>query len=258
MIAPRTMFGTTLATALLLAAGCGGGSAPKPPKLEPAAEFRQQMGLAESYFKAGRTSEAIDIAEKAANSNPGNAPAWNFHGQLCFVAGRLPAAEQSFRKALAVDPFLSDAQNNLGAVLDRTGRKAEAEEAYRKALADPTYTTPEKVHLNLGLLFASQGRDDDAVAEMRKAVELDPKFYQGHYELASLLDRTGRLDEAVRLYEVAAPGYRTDGSYHYRLGLACFRLKRTDEARKHLERVLEVAPGSENAAKADDLLKLMR
>lgn len=259
MIAAKPMLRVALGAVLLTGFGCGGGdTAKKPPKLDPQQEFRQQMGLAESYFKAGRTSEAIEVAEKAATANPGNAAAWNFHGQLCFVAGRLPAAEQSFRKALAIDPYLSDAQNNLGAVLDRTGRKTEAEEAYRKAIADPTYPTPEKVYLNLGLLFASQGRDDDAVAEMRRAVELNPKFYQGHYELASLLDRTGRLDEAVRLYEVASPEYRNDGTYHYRLGLAYFRLKRNDDARRHLEKVLEVAPGSENAAKSDDLLKLMR
>lgn len=259
MIGRRRIHAAALAAAFLFGAGCGGASAAKkPPKREPGAELREQMGLAESYVKAGRTTEAIEIAEKAAAANPGNAAVWNFHGQLCFMAGRLPAAEQSFRKALALDPYLADAHNNLGAVLDRSGRKAEAEEAYRKALADPTYPTPEKVHLNLGLLFASQGRDEEAVAEMRRAVEYNPKFYQGHYELASLLDRTGRLDEAVRLYEVAAPEYREDGTYQYRLGLAYFRLKRPDDARKHLEKVLAVAPGSENAAKADDLLKLLR
>lgn len=245
-----------LLTAAWLLTACGGH---KPPasKPDPDRDLQQTIRMADSYFRNGRASEAIDMLEEATKRFPQNAQLVNYHGQLCLLAGRLPQAEESFRKALAIDPYLTDAHNNLGAVLDKTGKKTEAEEEFRKALADPTYASPQNVHLNLGLLYASQERNEDAVREMRKAVEIDPKFYRGQFELASLLDKLGQLDEAVRLYEVAAPAYRQDGSYQYRVGLAYFRLDRKDQAKAHLEKVLEIAPGSESAAKAGDLLRMI-
>ena len=246
-------------TLVLAAAGCGGGSAArKPAAQDPDSQLAHSVRLAESYYRAGRISEALAILEKAIEENPQRADVRNYYGQMSFVAGRLPQAEAALRRAVELDPYLADAHNNLGAVLDRTGRKDEAEAEFRKALEDPTYTTPEKARLNLGLLYASQGRDEEAIRELRRAVEVNPKFYRGHYELASLLDKTGRAEEAARIYEVAAPEYKNDGEYQYRLGFLYFRMNDADKARLHLSRVLEVAPGSENAARADELLKLIR
>jgi len=119
------------------------------------------------------------------------------------------------------------------------------------------YPTPEKVHLNLGLLYLSQGRQDEAIAEFRRGVEINPKFWRGHYELASALDKAGRLDEAISEYEVAVPDYKGNAEYHYRLGLAYMKDQQAPKAREHLSRCQELAPGSENASKALDLLKMI-
>ena len=242
---------------ILSALACTSGTAKKPAPKDPDSDLAQSVRLAESYYTAGRVSEALTILEKAIVAHPQRADVRNYYGQMSFVAGRLTQAETALRKAIELDPYLADAHNNLGAVLDRLGRKDEAEKEFRKALEDPTYTTPEKVHLNLGTLYASQGRDDDAIAELRRSVEANPKFYRGHYELASLLDKTGRSDEALRIYQVAAPEYKNDGEYNYRIGFLYFRTNQPEKARTYLARVLEVAPGSENAAKAGDLLKLI-
>jgi len=45
--------------------------------------------------------------------------------------------------------------------------------------------------------------------------------------------------------------------FHYRLGFAYFRLNDPAKARVHLARVVDLAPGSESAAKSSDLLKLI-
>jgi type IV pilus biogenesis/stability protein PilW len=243
----------------LASAGCGGGAGvKKPASQDPDSAVAQAVRTAESYYTAGRVSEALAFLEAAMEAAPARADLRNYYGQMSFVAGRLEQAETALRRALELDPYLADAHNNLGAVLDRIGRKDEAEAEFRKALEDPTYTTPEKARLNIGLLYASQGRDDEAILELRRAVEANPKFYRGHFELASLLDKTGRAEEAVRIYGVAAPQYKNDGEYHYRLGFLYFRMNQPEQARAHLMRVLDVAPGSENAAKAGDLLKLIR
>ena len=249
----------SVASVLLLAgllAGCS--SKPPEPKPDPMADMANKIRMAQAYLTSGRTKEALDELDKAIAAAPDNAGLRNYYGQVCFMTGKNDAAEAAFRKALEIDPELADAHNNLGALYDRMGRKNEAEKEYRLALAVPAYPTPEKVHLNLGFLYASQGRDEEAIHEYRKAVELVPKYYQAHFELASMLDKTGRIEEAVREYEVAAPGYGTSGDYYYRLGFGYFRLGDKFKARENLTRVIEISPGSEAAAKSDDLLRVMR
>ena len=134
--------------------------------------------------------------------------------------------------------------------LDRKGLDVEAGQMV-------TLAFPEQVYLNRGLLYASQGRTEEAIEDLRRAVELNPKFYRGHFELASALDRLGNVQEAAREYEVATPGYRNVGELHYRLGFAYFRLGQHLEARESLNRAIAVAPGSPSAAQADELLRLI-
>jgi len=252
----RPTIAALAAAAILLVAGCGGGAA-KPEQTDPTAGPLGKLRLAQSYVRAGRSGEALAVAKEAVDQAPGDATVWHGYGQICFLLGRFELAEAAFVRVLEIDPYMTDARNFLGAVYDQTGRKDEAEREFRKALEDPAYPSPENVCLNLGLLYGSQGRDDEAIASLRRAVEIEPKFYRAHFELASLLDRTGRLDEAVREYEVAEPGFRNDGTFHYRLGMAYLRIDREEEARVHLARVLELSPGSENAAKAGEILSMV-
>jgi len=231
--------------------------APKTKPKDPASETATNVRLAESYYAAGKVNEALGILEKAAASQPGNAPLRNYYGQLCFLAGRNAEAEASFTKALELDPHLTDARNNLGALYDATGRKDQAEKEFLRVLADQTYGSPEKAHLNLGILYLSQGRQDEAVKQLRRAVEINPKYWRGHFELASVLDKAGHIEEAAREYEVAAPDYKGNGEYHYRIGLAYMKLNESSKAREHFARCQELSPGSESASKAYDLMKML-
>ena len=240
----------------LIAAGCGGGKKPaevKAPQLNPSQKVRQ----AQSLMNAGKFNEALAALQEAIDAEPDNALMRNFQGQMLFIAGRYDDAEPALRKALELDPHLTDVHNNLGALYDAQGLKTEAEAQYRLALADPAYRTPEKTYLNLGVLYSSQLRDREAIEVLRKAVEIDPEYYQAHFELASVLERLGELDEAVREYEVAGPAYHRDGRYFYRLGLAYFRMGLKHEARENLTRAVALSPGSPSAAQADDLLELI-
>ncbi len=252
----KLLSGTAVLVLAWVLVGCAARTA--APKKDPEVETANKIRMAQAYLQAGRTREALDVLDQAVRAEPNNAGLRNFYGQVCFMTGRNEAAESALRTALVLDPDLADAHNNLGALYDRMGRKDEADREYHAALASPAYPTPEKVRLNLGLLYSSQGRDEEAIHEYRKAVELSPKYYQAHFELAALLDRTGRLDEAVREYEVAAPGYSSSGDYFYRLGFGYFRIGDRSRAREKLTRAIEISPGSEAAAKSDELLKVLR
>jgi len=240
---------------VLLVVTCG---APAKKEHQPAElTSSQHIRMAESMLTAGRVDDALAEVDKAIALEPENAQFYVHRGRLCFEGGRLDDAELAFIKALEIDPHLTDAHNFLGAVLNEEGRTDEAEREFRTVLDDPAYPTPEKGYFNLGQLYASQGRDVEAIDNLRRAVEINTKYYAAHFQLASVLDKTGKLEEAASEYEVAGPGYRASGDYHYQLGFVYFRLGRRDPARDSLRRAIEVAPGSRSAAKAGDLLKML-
>jgi len=248
--------GGVLALVLTVAVGCGPDAETKrPPEKEP--DALHSVRMAQSLFRAGRVSEALAALDEGIAREPDNASLHSYYGLLCLQSGRLESAVGACQRALEIDPHLTDAHNVLGTVYVELGRFADAEQQFQQALEDSAYPTPEKVYLNLGLLYDSQGRDREAVESFRKSVGIDPQYYKAHFHLASTLDRIGNLVEAAREYEVAEPAFQNDGEYWYRRGFTYYRLGHAGRALESLHHVRIVAPGSESAARADELLALM-
>lgn len=248
--------GGALAAVMALAAACGGSA--KPAKDHPAQhDAAHSMRMADSLFRGGRVSEALATLREAIERFPDDATLHHTYGSYCLRAARLDEAEVAFRRALEIDPYLTDAHNMLGVVYLQRKDYGHAEREFEQALADPAYPTPQLTYLNLGLLYDEQGRHTEALTAIRRSVGIDPKFFKAHFHLASLLDRVGELVEAAREYEVAEPGFRSDGEYWYRRGLTYYRLGEADKARDCLLRVRAIAPGSESAARADEILDVL-
>jgi Tfp pilus assembly protein PilF len=244
----------TIVIGVALAAGCGGNkAAKKSEELSP----RKKELMAHSMMNANRVGEALRLIDEAVAADPDNPQMHASRGMILVRAGSFGEAEGSFHKVLELDPYHTDAHNFLGVIYNELGRKGEAEEHYRIALADPAYASREKVHFNLGLLYASQGMNEEAIDSFRTAVEIDPKYYRAHYELASILDRIDKTTEAVAEYEVARPAFDGVSEFHYRLGLAYYRLGESQKARECLTRVISLSPGSKSAVQADEMLKVI-
>jgi len=94
----------------------------------------------------------------------------------------------------------------------------------------------------LGNFYQRQGRFDEAEAQLRVALILDPKFAPGYVNLADLL-RTQQHDEQAE--QVLRDGLRQSpgaAALHYALGLTLVRLGRHADALTELERAAKFAP----------------
>ncbi len=243
---------------LMLLAGCGGSSArQEADKTIQSMDPESRVQLARSYFNGGKTGDAMRVLEEGIKEYPQSVSIWNYFGQLSFLTGNLEVAEEALREVLRLNPFMTDAHNTLGAVYQEMGRYNLAEQEYRLTMEDRSYGTPEKVYMNLGLLFKAQDRMEEAISMLRRAVETDPDYLQAHYELAGALEKTGKFREAAREYGVAETAYRNSGEFHFRFGVVQMKLGNNLEAAEHLRKVIDVAPGSENSAKADELLEMI-
>lgn len=114
------------------------------------------------------------------------------------------------------------------------GQLKEAIELYRQSI--DAYPTAE-AYTFLGWTYSFTGKYDEAIAECRKAIEVDPDFGNPYNDIGAYLIEKGRLEEAIPWLEKATQAKRYE-SYcfpHYNLGrvyeskgnwekaLACYR-----------------------------------
>ncbi|MDX6577875.1 MAG: hypothetical protein QOE96_3828 [Blastocatellia bacterium] len=86
--------------------------------------------------------------------------------------------------------------------------------------------------LVLGALLVKQGKIDEALVALKRAVTLDPKEFEAHWAVGRALALQEHYPEAVASFQqaVALAPERSDA--HYQLGLALRRLGRTEEANR--------------------------
>ena len=235
----------------LLLAGCASSTPESTRKSGPLHHYQ----LSRMYYEQGRDQEALDEIERSLRADRGLPQVWFYRGYIFWNLGKWKAAEQSFREALARNPYFTDARMWLATCLEKEGDVPGALAQLDQAAEDRSFATPEKIHLTKALILERQDRLDEALAALRTAVTVRPRFYDAHYEMALVLTKLNRLDEATLSFDAAEPGYAKDPEFHYRRGEALFRMRRRQEAARELRRALELAPGSEAAAKAGQLLK---
>jgi len=77
-----------------------------------------------------------------------------------------------------------------------------------------------EAHTFLGWAYSFQGKYDEAIAECRRAIQVDPDFGNPYNDIGAYLIEKGRPDEAIPWFEKATQAKRYE-SYcfpHYNLG----------------------------------------
>jgi arylsulfatase A-like enzyme/Flp pilus assembly protein TadD len=120
------------------------------------------------------------------------------------------------------------------------GRFAEAVPLFRKVLADsPSISIAQ---MQLGTALAGLRRYQEALAPLRKAVELMPDSAPAHYELALALYETGAWQESAPHFEFVAQKNSKMPDAQYSLASVYARIKRVPEALELLHNVIRLNP----------------
>jgi len=141
--------------------------------------------------------KALDAASRALSLDATLADA---HSVLGFVKGHYefdwPAAEREFRRAIELEP--NDAFAHFyysNSYLSPFGHHEEAVAEMRKAMElDPL---SPRLQSFAGITLKWARRYDDSLAQFQKADQLDPNFPLNHERLAQLYAILGRYEEAV-------------------------------------------------------------
>ncbi len=194
--------------------------------------------LGNALRQVGRIDDAIAACRRAVSLEPRRAEAHNNLGNALRDHGALEEAEAAFERALSLAPTLFAAASNLahllarrgapppeliervdramglgaharprdladlhnlrGNALRRAGRASDAIESYRAAIAiEPTFG---EAQLNLGRTLAHELALADAVEPLSRGLALRPSEHAVYPQLALVLRRLGREDEAATVY----------------------------------------------------------
>lgn len=168
------------------------------------ADAGSQYNLGLIYQRLGRTTLAAKFFEEAVRRDPEFTKAIYMLGEHAYAAGRFEEALGRYRDALATSPHAAESLGRIGDCQAALGRPREAHRSYGRARsADPLWDNA-RFRLYEGLSLAEDGDLEGARRELAKATELDDSFAAAWNELAWVLVRSGRAEEALDVLRRAA------------------------------------------------------
>jgi Tfp pilus assembly protein PilF len=223
----------------------------------PPQEGRAHYLLGASALAENNPTMALQeflAAEKAA---PRDAEIQAGLAQAYLLKRAYDLAENHYRKAITLSDGDPKYYNNLGALYLTMERFDDAITAFRKAADNLLFATPEVAWTGIG--YASFQKRDYVAAERyyRKARELNPRYPQALLRLGELYYTQDRPVEAVDAFSraVGLNPRLIDG--HYWLGLAAMKTRDHAQARRAFEETIKLAPDSEQARLARSYLNLL-
>jgi len=176
-------------------------------------------------------------AENATDEG-GTAKDYLARGRTMLDQGRLNEAVRELSRAVSLDSRLSEAHNLLAVAYDRKGLHDRARESFERALDhEPDAQTLN----NLGYSLYLSGNYRAAVARLKRAAKLAPSDERIWNNLALAQCRLGKYDDAYKSFA------RSGGEYQGRLNVAAMleRAGREDQAIEHYEAARRAQPQSE-------------
>lgn len=124
--------------------------------------------------------------------------------------------------------------------LFQSGRLQQAEAIAQSLL--PQYRKAPVLYNILGLCQQGQGKYDEAIANFRKLLSLDPRIAEAHFNLALLFTQLDKTKEAIFSYRKALQLKPNLTSAHFNLGALLQAQNQLKEAAQHYQKALKQEP----------------
>jgi TolB-like protein/DNA-binding winged helix-turn-helix (wHTH) protein/Flp pilus assembly protein TadD len=210
------------------------------------------------YFWNKRTADGLKVAlayfTQAIEEDPKYAQAYSGLADTYALLGdwqyavmtpkeALPKAKAAALKALELDSALGEAHTSLAVCLDGFDWDFDtAEKEFQRAIElNPGYAT---AHHWYAWHLSHIGRNKEAIAEMRKAEDLDPLSLIIKTELAELLVLAHSYDESIRQSRKTIEMDPNFALAHNQLGQAYFQKQMYEPAIAELEKSVQLSGGS--------------
>lgn len=170
---------------------------PDARRLSSSGSAKQHLESGRAFLQDGRLNEAITELSTAASLDPRNGEAHNLLGVAYAQKGLQDRAKESYERAVKAEPEDAQTLNNLGFSLYQNGNYRAAIDRLKRAVK--LAPGDERILNNLGLALCRVGKFEEAYKNFARAGgELT-----GNLNIAKMLERFGRDEEAIKYYEGA-------------------------------------------------------
>src|SRR5882757_11182765 len=145
-------------------------------------------------------------------------------------AGQLLEAENLYRQVLASDREHFGSLHHLGIIALQRGQPQAAIDMVGRALA--VNNRAPDCHYNMAFALQSLGRLDDAISHYQQATKLKPDYIEAYTNLGNVLKDVGRYSASAASYERVI-ALKPSAEAHYNLANALASLGRLGEATTH-------------------------
>lgn len=202
--------------------------------VEALAAFDQAIQLQPDFYQAWysrglvllslkKYSEALEAFERAIQESQGKfALAWRGRGQALINLQRYPEALASIEKAIALNPNDFLVRVYQGILLQAQERYQEAIVAYDEAIKINPHPW---AYNNRSSVRAKLGDNEGALADVNKAIEIDPDYTESYlqrsyiqYEWGNRKDALADVNKAIEIAPYYADAYFSRGIHLYYFG----------------------------------------
>jgi len=188
----------------------------------------------------GAVQEALSHLQEGLRLRPDDLLPLFYFATFFFDRDKTDEAVEQLRLMLMGHTDRAETYYYLGVIADRRGQNREARDHYHEALKrDPNYAEA----LNkLGVLCLKERKVDDAIAYFRQAVELKPAFIRARCSLGVALEQQGKLAEAIRQYNEAVRISPNDEDAQTYLAIALLKSGKVAQAVEHFQNAVQIVP----------------
>jgi tetratricopeptide (TPR) repeat protein len=148
-------------------------------------------------------------------------------------------------KAVTKQQYQAAKLQDEGIILLRTNANEQALQKFKQSIE--LYDGYAEVHHSLALTYAKLGNKDEAIKELKRALELNPNLRDSWILLGGFLQSSGRTSEAVSTYQEYVRRFPSDtniAKVNATLGLLYAKLGKSDVAIDELKHSIEQNPES--------------
>jgi tetratricopeptide (TPR) repeat protein len=189
------------------------------------------------YFLMEDYTAADQWLTKSVQLDPTDAHARYYLGRAKYNQKRFVDAVRIFQECLDRDPRNAKAADYLGLSYEALGRNEDAMAAYRKAIElDSGAARNPEPYLNLGILLVDNDRPGDAVQYLSQAAKIGPGDWRAHRGLGKAYLQLNRLPEAQVELRKAVELAPENGPLHFLLAQALRKSGLEEQARVETDR----------------------
>ncbi len=202
---------------------------------QPSAGDLKNVAL--DYVLLNDLSDAKKWLERSVSEDKNDPDAWYALGRVHYEQGGFLKAIDCFERALALAPKSVKIENNLGLAYEGLNRRADAVAAYQTAIGwqQDAVRPSEQPLLNLAIAWIYEGKFDEALPLLSKAVTIAPRDPRTHEQLGQLYLHTHQLALAQSEFEQAVALSPDKASLHFLLGQAYHRQGLEQKAKEQFD-----------------------